>query len=193
MKVNGNAIRPGNIIEHQGRLWKAVKIQHTQPGKGGAYLQVELKDIQSGTKLNERFRSSETVEKVRIDEKECQYLYPEGASLIFMDNETFEQFIVDESMLGEGLPFLKEGMAVTLETYEDEIVGIRLPKTVVLTVVEAEPVIKGQTATASYKPSVLEKGVRLMVPPYIAPGIKIVVNTEEMIYVERAQNTEQAK
>ena len=189
MKINGNAIRPGNIIEHQGQLWKAVKIQHTQPGKGGAYLQVELKNIKNSTKLNERFRSSETVERVRIDERNCQYLYPEATNLTFMDNETFEQFSVEDSILGDALPFLKEGMLVTVEMYEDSIVGVRLPKTVVMEVVETEPVLKGQTAASSYKPCFLENGVRLMVPPYIDKGTKIVVNTEEMIYVERAQET----
>lgn len=188
MKINGNAIRPGNIIEHQGRLWKAVKIQHTQPGKGGAYLQVELKDIKNGAKLNERFRSSESVEKVRIDEHSCQYLYTDGTDFTFMDTNSFEQFVLNTEILGDTVPFLKENMIITLEMYEEDIVGIRLPKTVILEVTEAEPVIKGQTAASSYKPSVLENGIRLMVPPYIEIGTKIVVNTEDMTYVERAES-----
>src|SRR5437899_4884446 len=108
MKINGNSIRPGNIIEHQGRLWRAVKTQHTQPGKGGAYLQVELKDIRDGTKLNERFRSSESVERVRLDEKEYQFLYEEGEAVTLMDLETFEQIHLPKDILGDSIIFLKD-------------------------------------------------------------------------------------
>src|SRR5260221_11294906 len=110
MKINGNSIRPGNIIEHKNRLWVAVKTQHTQPGKGGAYLQVELKDIRDGTKLNERFRSSESVERVRLDEKDYQFLYEEGDHITLMDMETFEQINLDKETLGDSAPFLKDGM-----------------------------------------------------------------------------------
>lgn len=188
MKISGNEIRPGNIIEHNGRLWLAVKIQHTQPGKGGAYLQVELKDIKSGTKLNERFRSSESVERVRLDEKDYQFLFAEGDLLTFMDQENFEQIQVSASLLGDALPFLVESMIVSISSYEDELVGVRLPDTVIMRVEQADPVVKGQTASASYKPAILENGVRVMVPPHIETGTRIVVDTADATYVERAKD-----
>lgn len=187
MKINGNSIRPGNIIEHNKRLWVAVKTQHTQPGKGGAYLQVELKDIRDGTKLNERFRSSESVERVRLDEKEYQFLYEEGDSLTLMDMETFEQVSLNKEILGDSASFLKDGMIITVVSHEGEIVGAELPETVVMTIVEAEPVVKGQTASSSYKPAILENGVRIMVPPHIGVDTKVVVNTADGTYVERSK------
>ncbi|OJX14102.1 MAG: elongation factor P [Caedibacter sp. 37-49] len=188
MKINGNDIRPGNIIEHKSRLWVATKIQHTQPGKGGAYMQVELKDIRNGTKLNERFRSSETVERVRLDEKEYQYLYGADEELTFMDQETFDQITVNGSVVGEPAVYLQEGMIVTVSSYEGEIVSISLPDTVIVKIVEAEPVVKGQTAASSYKPAILENGVRVMVPPHVESGTRIVVNTADNTYVERAKD-----
>lgn len=187
MKISGNAIRPGNIIQHKSRLWVAVKTQHTQPGKGGAYLQVELKDIRDGTKLNERFRSSESVERVRLDEKEYQFLYEEGDAITLMDLETFDQLNMNKEKLGDAAQFLKDGMMVTVISYEGEIVGAELPETVIMEIVEAEPVVKGQTASSSYKPAVLENGVRIMVPPHIGSGTKVVVNTADGTYVERAK------
>jgi len=189
MKINGNAIRPGYIIEHQGRLWRAVRIQHTQPGKGGAYLQVELKDIRDGTKLNERFRSSETVERVRLDQKDYQFLYADGDDYTFMDNETYEQITLNVDFIGDdAAKFLQEGMTVTIESYEDSPIGVELPETVTMRIVQADPVVKGQTAASSYKPAVLENGVRVMVPPHIESGIRIVVNTADATYVERARD-----
>jgi len=188
MKISGNAIRPGNVIEHNGRLWRAVRIQHTQPGKGGAYLQVELKDIRDGTKLNERFRSSEDVERVRLDQRDYQYLYREGDMLTFMDNETYEQITVHEDFVGEPAAFLQEGMTVTIESYEDSPIGVMLPDTVTMRIVEADPVVKGQTASSSYKPAILENGVRIMVPPHVESGTRVVVNTADGSYVERAKD-----
>jgi elongation factor P len=188
MKINGNAIRPGMVIEHQNRLWRAIKIQHTQPGKGGAYLQVELKDIRSGTKLNERFRSSETVERARLEQKEYQYLYSDGGGFTFMDNETYEQVTLNEDFIGkEQIPFLQENMNVMIEMHEDGPIGVQLPDTIVLEITEADPVVKGQTATSSYKPATLENGVRTQVPPHIETGTKVVVNTSDASYVERAK------
>ncbi|MBY0293230.1 MAG: elongation factor P [Alphaproteobacteria bacterium] len=188
MKINGNSIRPGNIIQHKSRLWVAVKIQHTQPGKGGAYLQVELKDIRDGTKLNERFRSSETVERVRLDEKEYQFLYEEGNFITLMDLETFEQLSLSKDILGDSVAFLKDGMLLKVISHEGEIVGAELPETVVMEIVEAEPVVKGQTASSSYKPALLENGIRIMVPPHIDVGIKVIVNTADGTYIERAKD-----
>ena len=189
MKISGNAIRPGYVIKHQNRLWVAVKIQHTQPGKGGAYLQVELKDIQGGTKMNERFRSSEDVERVRLDEHEYQFLYNDGSDYSFMDTETFEQITLPKEIVGEeAVQFLQENMTVTVVSHEGVTIGVNLPDTVVMRIVEADPVVKGQTATSSYKPAILENGVRIMVPPHIESGIRVVVNTADATYVERAKD-----
>ncbi len=188
MKINGNAIRPGNVIEHKGRLWRAVKIQHTQPGKGGAYLQVELKDLRDGTKLNERFRASEDVERVRLDQKEYQYLYADGDLLTFMDQETYEQVTLNSDLVGEPAQFLQDGMVVMIESYEGDPISVLLPDSVVMEVVEADPVVKGQTASSSYKPGSLENGVRIMVPPHIEAGTRVVVNTADGTYMERAKD-----
>ena len=188
MKISGNAIRPGNVIEHKNRLWRAVKIQHTQPGKGGAYLQVELKDIRDGTKLNERFRSSEDVERVRLDQKDYQFLFADGDMLTFMDNDTYEQVTVNSDLVGEPVVFMQEGMTVTIESYEDEPISVMLPDTVTMQITEADPVVKGQTASSSYKPAVLENGSRIMVPPHIESGTRVVVNTADASYVERAKD-----
>jgi elongation factor P len=188
MKINGNAIRPGNVIEHKGRLWRAVRIQHTQPGKGGAYLQVELKGIRDGTKLNERFRSSETVERVRLDQEQYQFLFADGDQLTFMHNESYEQIALPSEMVGEPLPFLTEGMTVTIESYEGSPISVALPETVVEEIVEADAVVKGQTASSSYKPAKLANGVRVLVPPHVETGTRIVVNTADASYVERAKS-----
>ncbi len=189
MRINGNAVRPGMVIEHQGRLWRAVKIQHTQPGKGGAYLQVELKDIRDGTKLNERFRSSENVERVRLDQKEFQFLYGDGDMFTFMDTDTYDQVSLNKDLIGEDqLAFLQDGMNVQVESFENEPISVQLPETVTIEVTEADAVIKGQTAAASYKPAMLENGVRVMVPPHIEMGTRIVINTADLSYVERAKD-----
>ena len=189
MKINGNAVRPGMVIEHQNRLWRAVKIQHTQPGKGGAYLQVELKDIQTGTKLNERFRSSETVERISLEQKQYQFLFADDEMLTFMDNETYDQITINQEMVGEDqLPFLVDGMNVTIESHEGGPIGAQLPDTVTLEVTEADAVVKGQTASSSYKPAMLENGVKTLVPPHIEAGTRVVVNTADGTYVERAKD-----
>ena len=188
MKINGNAVRPGNIIEHQGRLWRAIKIKHTQPGKGGAYLQVELRDIRNGSKLNERFRSSETVEQVRLDQSEYQFLFSDGDDFTFMENETYEQITLNIDFIGEdAAQFLQDGMVVKIESFEDSPIGVSLPESVTMEVIEADPVVKGQTASSSYKPAKLENGARIMVPPHIEAGTRVVVNTADASYVSRAK------
>ena len=187
MKINGNAIRPGNIIEHKGRLMRAVKLQQVKPGKGGAFAQIELKDIRDGTKMNERFRADESVERVRLDQVDYQFLFADGEMLTFMQLETFEQIELNADLVGEPLPFLQENMEVTIELYEEEPISIGLPESVVLEVTEADAVVKGQTASSSYKPAILENGVKVMVPPHIEAGTKIVVNTAEGTYMERAK------
>lgn len=189
MKIDGNEIRPGNVIEHQNRLWRAVKTQHVKPGKGGAFLQVELKDIRDGTKLNERFRSSESVERVRLDQKEYQYLFSDGTSHTFMDQENYEQVTLNEDVIDpDQSRFLQDGMIVQIESYEEEPIGVELPERVTLEIVEADPVVKGQTATSSYKPATLENGVRIQVPPHIEAGTSVVVSTADATYVERARS-----
>ncbi|WP_309085046.1 elongation factor P [Chelativorans sp.] len=186
MKINGNEIRPGNVIEHNGGLWVAVKTNAVKPGKGGAYNQVELKNLIDGTKLNERFRSAETVEKVRLEQKDFTFLYEQGDALVFMDSESYEQLELQKEFVGDRAAFLQDGMTVTVELYEEKPIGISLPPQVTLTVAEADPVVKGQTAASSYKPAVLENGIRILVPPFVSAGERIVVDTDEITYLRRA-------
>ncbi|MAZ19534.1 MAG: elongation factor P [Ahrensia sp.] len=186
MKINGNEIRPGNVVEHNGGLWVAVKCNAVKPGKGGAFNQVELKNLIDGTKLNERFRASETVERVRLEQKDFQFLYEQGDALVFMDTETYEQLELQKDFVGDRAAFLQDGMMVTVEMHEEKPIGISLPDQVVLEIVEADPVVKGQTAASSYKPAVMENGVRVMVPPFISAGEKILVDTNEITYIRRA-------
>jgi elongation factor P len=186
MKISGVDIRPGNIIEYEGGIWRAVKIQHTQPGKGGAYMQVELKNLIDGRKNNVRFRSAETVERIRLDTKDFQFLYHDGDQLVFMDKETYEQVQLAEDLIGEPAAFLQDGMDVVMELHEERPISVQLPDTVEATIVEADAVVKGQTASSSYKPAVLDNGVRVMVPPHISAGTRIVVDVYEQTYVRRA-------
>jgi elongation factor P len=185
MKISGVEIRPGNIIEYEGGIWRAVKIQHTQPGKGGAYMQVELKNLRDGRKNNVRFRSAETVERIRLDQKDFQYLYAEGDNLVFMDKETYEQVTLPTDLLGDAAAFLQDGMDVTMEMHEEEALSVALPDQIEATIVEADAVVKGQTASSSYKPAILDNGVRVMVPPHIASGTRIVVDVYEREYVRK--------
>jgi len=185
-KISGNEVRPGTMIEHQGRLWMAVKSQSVKPGKGGAYNQVELKDIESGTKLNERFRSSEMVEEIHLDKKDFQFLYANGDILTFMDMENYEQIELARDFVGDQADFLQDGMKTLVQMYESKPIGIKLPPQVTLAVAEADPVMKGGTAAPSYKTAVLENGLKLQVPPFIGAGEKIIVSTEDGTYVRRA-------
>ena len=187
MKINGNEIRPGNVIQHQDSLWMAVKINAVKPGKGPAYNQVELKNLLDGRKLNERFRASETVERVRLEQKDHTFLYEEGDMLVFMDAENYEQINIPKDMIGERVAFLQDGMQVIVESHEGRPIGVQLPEHVTLEITETEPTVKGQTASSSYKPSIVDNGLRIMVPPYMTVGEKIVVNTETLEYVKRAE------
>jgi elongation factor P len=188
MKINAIDIKPGNVLEHQGKLWLVLKRELIQPGKGGAFAQIEMRDLKSGNKTNERFRTQETVERVRLDEKEMQFLYFDGSQATFMDNETYEQVAVERDMIGEPADFLREGMICTLQLYEGVPLSVTIPQTVVMKVVEAEPVVRGQTASSSYKPGRLENGRRVMLPPFVEAGTRIVVNTADGSYVERAKD-----
>ena len=186
MKINGNQIKIGNVLEHKGSLFVVTKTQAVKPGKGGAFNQVEMKSIIDNTKLNERFRADEIVEKVRIDSESYQFLYSNDNELIFMNSNTFEQISVNQSILDEKKSFLKEGMIVEVELYEGSPVSVILPETVSLKVINTEPSIKGQTAASSSKPAILENDIRVTVPPFINNDDIIIVDTNEMTYVKRA-------
>ena len=185
-KINGNEIRPGNVLEHNDGLWAAVKVDHVKPGKGGAFAQVELRNLRNGSKLNERFRSADKVEKVRLEQKDQQFLYENDGMLVFMDTETYEQVELPVEILGDRRPFLQDGMTIVVEFHDAEALSARVPQKVICKIVETEPVVKGQTAANSFKPAVLDNGVKVMVPPFVGQDEMIVVNTESMEYSERA-------
>jgi elongation factor P len=166
-KINGNEIRPGNILEHDGGLWAAVKVDHVKPGKGGAFAQVELKNLRNGSKLNERFRSADKVERVRLEQKDQQFLYENDGMLVFMDQETYDQVELPSDILGDRRPFLQDGMVAVIEYHEEEALSARLPQKVICKIAETEPVVKGQTAANSFKPAVLDNGIKIMVPPFV--------------------------
>lgn len=184
-KINGNEIKPGFVLEHDGGLWAAVKVNHVKPGKGGAFAQVELKNLRDGRKLNERFRSEDKVESVKLENKDQQFLYETDGRLVFMDSETYEQIELDAELLGDRRPFLQDGMSATIEYFGDEALSVRLPQKVICKIVETEPVQKGQTAANSFKPAILDNGVRIMIPPFIGTGEDIWVHTELLEYSER--------
>tara|TARA_B100000475_G_C14924212_1_gene284539 strand:- start:65 stop:628 length:564 start_codon:yes stop_codon:yes gene_type:complete len=185
-KINGNEIRPGNVLEHNDGLWIAVKVNHVKPGKGGAFAQVEMKNLRNGSKLNERFRSDDKVEKIRLEQKEQQFLYENDQMLVFMDMETYDQIELQAELLGDRRPFLQDGMMVTIEYFGEEALNVSVPQKVTCIVNDTEPAIKGQTAANSYKPAILDNGLRIMIPPFVGPEEAIIVNTETFEYSERA-------
>lgn len=188
MKISSNAVRAGHILVHNGELYIVAKQpEHTKPGKGGAYVQIEMKNLKTGNKLNERFIAGVYLDRAQLEQKDYQYLYPEDGKLVMMDLETFEQVYLEKEIAGDQLPFLADNMVVKIESYEDKPLSMELPSTVTLEVIETDPVIKGATATSSYKPAILSNGVRVMVPPYLTTGEKIVVKTEDSTFVERAK------
>ena len=185
-KINGNEIRPGAILEHNDGLWIAVKVSHVKPGKGGAFAQVEMKNLRNGSKLNERFRAADKVEKVRLEQKSQQFLYETDGMLVFMDLDTYEQIELPADILGDRRPFLQDGMTIQIEYHENEALSAQLPQRVTCKVVDTEPAVKGQTAANSFKPAILDNGVRVMIPPFVGTDEDIVVSTETLEYVERA-------
>jgi len=185
MKILGSDIRVGNIIEHKNDLWKCLKIQSVNRGNLRAYNQVELKSVTKGTKLNERFRANETVEKASFDEKKFQFLYVAGDELVFMDSKDFEQINIKKEMLEGSEKFLKENLEVTILFYQDKPVNIELPKSVEYEVVETDSIVKGQTATGSYKPATIQNTIKIMVPPFINKGDIILVDTETQEYLKK--------
>ena len=187
MKINGNSVKPGMIVEHKNDLWMVTKSQSVKPGKGGAFNQVEMKSLKNGSKLNERFRASEEVERVRVDEEKFQYLYQQENKLIFMNLTDYEQMELDVEFIGNKIDLLRENDEVILEMYDEKPIGIQLPNTLIFEVSETEAVVKGQTAASSNKPAVLENGLRVMVPPFIEQGEKVIINTEDLTYLKRAE------
>ena len=185
MKILGNEIKPGMIIEHRNDLWSVLKAQHVKPGKGGAFNQVELKSVKKGTKLNARFRSSDSVERAVLDEKKFNFLYEDENNCHFMDQTNFEQIAINKSLLGEKNKLLKENMAVNVHFYEDQALSVDLPSSVELTVTNTDATIKGQTASSSYKPATLENGINIMVPPFINSGDKIILDTSTLEYIKK--------
>ena len=187
MKVNANSLRPNHVIEHEGKRYSVLKYDLILPGKGNAFIAIDMRDVTTGVKTNVRFRTQETVEKLMTDERSCTVLFTEDDLVTLMDTETYEQFTVNRDMAGEAKAFINDGMEVSVDTVEGTVVSISPPASVILTVAEADAVVKGQTASSSYKPAILENGIRVMVPPHIETGTKIVVNTNDCSYVERAK------
>jgi elongation factor P len=186
-KISGGDIKPGMVIEHEGSLWVAVKTVAVKPGKGPAYNQVELKNLIDKRKLNQRFGTDARVEETEVARRKFQFLYRQADKLVFMDADTYDQIELEEDFVGERAAFLQDGMTVTVDLHQDRPIGIRLPETVVLAVTEADAVLKGQTAASSYKNAILENGLRLLVPPFVTAGERIVVNTTDLAYVRRAE------
>ena len=187
MKILGNEIKPGMIIEHKNDLWSVLKAQHVKPGKGGAFNQVELKSVKRGTKLNERFRSSDTVERAILEDKKFNFLYEDEKNCHFMDQTNFEQIQINKILLGEKSKLLKENMEVKVEFYEDQALSIDLPTSIELKVESTDAALKGQTVSSSYKPATLENGIKIMVPPFINVEDRIILDTRTLEYVKKVK------
>ena len=186
-KMQANQMRAGMVIEFEGQRYTIIKQNIMIPGKGNAIIQVDMRNIKTGAKKDQRWRTADTVERLMTEDKEFTYSYADDQNLVLMDPETFEQTVVPKEILGDRLPFLQENMTVNVKLIEGEPVSMDLPETIVLEVVEADPVVKGQTASSSYKPAVMSNGVKVMVPPFITAGEKIVVKTADATYYERAK------
>ncbi|MFZ2620514.1 MAG: elongation factor P [Alphaproteobacteria bacterium] len=186
MKISGNEVRPGMILDYNNKLWRVSKIQITRAAMGRAFNQVEMKCLTDGTKLNERFRSDEALERAQLEQKQMQYLFDDGSSLTFMDNTTYEQATLSYDVVGDQRVWLQESMNVKVELYDGNPIGVELPTTVACEVEMADPVVKGQTASSSYKPAKLTNGQNILVPPYVEMGMKILVNTADSTFSGRA-------
>lgn len=187
MKIAGNAIRPGMVLEYKGKLVLVTRIDLRTPGNLRAFNQVEMQDVVTGTKYNDRFASTEAVERVRLEQKTYQYLYEDGEMLVFMDAENYEQINIEKGKIGDQIDFLEPNMMVEIESHEGRPLGVTLPETVVMAIAETEPTVKGQTASGSFKPAVLDNGVRIMVPPYLSQGERVVVRIADREYIERSR------
>ena len=185
MKITAVEIKPGMIIEFKNDYWNVLKAQHVKPGKGGAFNQVELKSITKGTKLNERFRTSETVEKAELDEKKFNFLYSDDENCHFMDNKTFEQISIPKSLTDEKYKLLKENLEVIISFMNEKPISLDLPNNIEYIVDVTDSAIKGQTAASSYKPATLDNGIKINVPPFIESGNKIILDTRTLEYVKK--------
>ncbi len=179
MKVAANTLRKGMVVEYNNKLWMVLENELRSPGKGAAVAQVVMRDIQAGNKMDIRFSTQDMVERVRVDEEEFQFLYASGDDCTLMNTQNYEQTTINKSLIGDSAVFLQDGMLCKAQVSEGKILSITLPETVTMLIVEADPVVKGQTASSSYKPAVLENGVRVLVPPHIGSGVRIVVRTAD--------------
>lgn len=188
VKVIASSLRKGNVVEQDGKLYVVLTAENIHPGKGASVTQVDMRRISDGVKVSERWRTTESVEKADVDEREYDFLYEDGEGFHFMNPENYEQITVSADVVGDQKAYLTDGMKVYLKTFEGTALSIELPARVTLEIVETEPVVKGQTASSSYKPAVLNNGLRVMVPPHIGAGTRIVILTEDNSYVERAKD-----
>jgi len=188
MQVDANTLRKGHVVDYNGKLWSVIKSEIMIPGKGAAVIQVEMRDVRAGVKTNVRFRTQETVERVQLQEHEMQFLFSTDDDYTFMDQENFEQLSIPKDIIGDPVVFLSEAMICKVMTYEGVALSVELPASVTLELTEADPVVKGQTASSSYKPAKLSNGVRILVPPFIEAGTRVVVNTADGTYIERARD-----
>ena len=188
MKVQAITLRKGHVIDREGKLWLITHHEIMQPGKGASVIQLEMRALQGGNKDNVRYRTQETLERVRLEQGEFQFMYKDAEGYHFMNQETFDQINIPEDIIGYPAAFLQEGMVCTVESFEGSPLSVEIPQTVVMQIVEADPVVKGQTASSSYKPAKLENGVKIMVPPFVSSGTRVVIKTEDGSYVERAKD-----
>ena len=185
MKINAGEIRVGMLLEYKNDLWQVLKTQHVKPGKGGAFAQVEMKSLNKNTKLNERFRSSETVEKASLEETTFNYLYSDEANYFFIDPKTFEQIEIKKETVGDKGKLLTENLQVSVSFYNENPISIELPKQVQCKIKNTDAVLKGQTVSSSYKPATLDNGLNIQVPPFIEAGDEIVVDTRNLEYIKK--------
>ena len=188
MQVDANTIRKGHVIDYNGKLWLVLKSEITIPGKGNAIVQVDMRDVRTGVKTNVRYRTQESVERVQLQDHEMQFLFSSGDEYTFMDQVSFEQLTIPKDIIGDPVVYLQEAMICNVQTYEGAALSVTLPPSVTLEIIEADPVVKGQTASSSYKPAKVSNGVRVMVPPFIGVGTRIVINTSDSTYIERARD-----
>ncbi|MGB3146465.1 MAG: elongation factor P [Paracoccaceae bacterium] len=188
MKVIASTLRKGNVVELDGKLYVVLTAQNFHPGKGTPVTQVDMRRISDGVKVSERWRTTEQVERAHVDERAYDFLYEDGEGFHFMEPETYEQVTVDPEVVGDSKVFLSDGIKVHIKTYQDVAIAIELPQKVTVEITETEPVVKGQTASSSYKPAIVDNGLRVMVPPHIGVGTRIIIQTDDLAYVERARD-----
>ena len=185
MKINASEIRVGMLLEHKNDLWQVLKTQHVKPGKGGAFAQVELKSVNKNTKLNERFRSSETVEKASLEETKFNFLYDDEYNYFFMNPKSFEQIEIKREIIGEKGKLLTENLDVTVSFHNDKPISVELPNQVACKIETTDAALKGQTVSSSYKPAILDNGLNIQVPPFIETGDEVIIDTRNLEYVKK--------